>query len=78
MPSIKQQNTFIDEAKEKHGDTYDYSKVVYIKCDKKVTIICKEHGEFEQTPTNHLTGGCEQCGIIKRTQAHSLIQQNDL
>ena len=32
---------------------------------KKVTIICKEHGEFEQTPTLHLNGGCEQCGIIR-------------
>ena len=60
---------FIDEAKVKHGDTYDYSKVVYIKSKKKVTIICKEHGEFEQSPTLHLTGGCEQCGIIRAANA---------
>lgn len=45
-----------------HGDTYDYSKVVYIKAKEKVEIICKEHGSFWQTPDNHWSGsGCPNC-----------------
>lgn len=41
---------FIKKAKLKHGDNYDYSKVEYINATTKVIIICKEHGEFLQTP----------------------------
>lgn len=45
-----------------HGDRYDYSKVKYNKSGGKVTIICKEHGEFEQTFNDHLGGaGCKKC-----------------
>lgn len=53
---------FIEKAKEIHGDKYDYSKVNYIDCKTNVKIICKEHGEFEQTPESHLKGcGCPIC-----------------
>ena len=31
---------FIEKAKLKHGDMYDYSLVEYIKGDIKVNIIC--------------------------------------
>lgn len=47
---------FIARAKEVHGDKYDYSKVEYANKDAKVTIICPEHGPFEQKPHNHLMG----------------------
>jgi len=58
--------TFIESAKEKHGDLYDYSKVDYISSDSKIIIICIKHGEFIQTATHHLRGsGCTKCGIIK-------------
>ena len=34
----------------------------YILCNALVIIICKIHGEFLQTPTNHLrTEGCKKC-----------------
>ena len=53
---------FIEEAKAVHGDKYDYSKVEYINNSTKVCIICPEHGEFWQTPSNHLSGnGCKEC-----------------
>ena len=53
---------FIEKAIKKHGDKYDYSKVEYIGSHKNVTIICLEHGEFNQSPTNHLSGnGCRNC-----------------
>jgi len=45
-----------------HRDIYDYSKVQYIKSNKKVLIICNKHGEFYQTPNSHLNGsGCPTC-----------------
>jgi hypothetical protein len=54
---------FVAKAREKHGDKYDYSPVVYKGTKTKVTIICPTHGPFTQTPGNHLTGfGCYACG----------------
>lgn len=53
---------FIEKAKLIHEDMYDYSKVNYINTSTKVCIICPEHGEFWQTPNNHLFGaGCPVC-----------------
>ena len=57
---------FITKARKIHGDKYDYSKVEYKGCDIPVTIICPIHGEFPQTPSNHLSGrGCDKCGNNK-------------
>lgn len=53
---------FIEKAKEIHGDKYDYSKVEYNGYNNDVIIMCKKHGEFVQTPHNHLDGrGCPRC-----------------
>ena len=56
-------STFIAKARIKYGDKYDYSKVNYISSRTKVCIICPKHGEFWQTPSNHLHPfeGCEGC-----------------
>jgi hypothetical protein len=48
---------FIQKAREMHGDKYNYSKVEYINSSTKIIIIiCKEHGEFLQSPNGHLSG----------------------
>ena len=61
---------FINKSKKIHLDNYDYSKVIYNGCDNNVIIICKKHGEFQQTPYNHYTGsGCNKCGIIKSSES---------
>ena len=61
---------FIKQAKHIHGDKYDYSKVEYCGNKKPVCIICKEHGEFYQTPNSHLRGeGCRICSY-KTTPRH--------
>lgn len=63
----------IELFKEKHGDSYDYSKVVFTKMHEKVCIICKEHGEFWQTPSKHLLGqGCPKCSDIKKAKGRTL------
>lgn len=57
---------FIIRAKNKHNDKYDYSKLVFNGVNKKVTIICPIHGEFEQIGHSHLSGnGCSKCSFKK-------------
>lgn len=56
---------FIETAKSIHGDKFDYSKAEYINYTTKIMIICKYHGEFEQTPVNHLHFDCQKCAIEK-------------
>ena len=54
--------SFIELAKEVHGDKYIYDKSIFVATKKKLTITCPIHGDFEQLPKNHLTGcGCFQC-----------------
>lgn len=59
---------FIKKAKNIHGDKYDYSKVKYTKCKVNVPIICKIHGLFHQTPSDHINqrSGCPDCAINER------------
>jgi len=58
--------SFIERAIEIHGEgIYDYSKVEYVRIMDKVIIICpvEGHGEFTQSPNDHLNNGsgCRKC-----------------
>lgn len=69
---------FIKEAKEIHGNKYDYSKTDLKKKDDKnrVCIICPVHGEFWQNPYSHLRGyGCEKCGKEKKAQTQTITTE---
>jgi ssDNA-binding Zn-finger/Zn-ribbon topoisomerase 1 len=67
---------FVERAIKKHGVWYDYSKVEYVNAHTKVLIICPDHGEFWQTPTNHLSGhGCPQCGQNKAIKNRTKTQE---
>ena len=58
----KNRSSFIEKAKKIHGDKYDYSLIKYEKYSKKITVICKLHGEFRIRPSNFLWGqGCRKC-----------------
>lgn len=58
----KTKEEFIRQAQEVHNNKYVYSLVEYNSTNEKVCIICPEHGEFWQTPNNHLFGaGCPAC-----------------
>lgn len=53
---------FINRAKKIHGNKYDYSKIKYIDYETPITIICPIHGEFQQSPSKHLSGhNCPKC-----------------
>jgi hypothetical protein len=53
---------FINKSILIHGDKYDYSLVKYVNKNTKIKIICHIHGQFEQRPSDHLSGcGCPIC-----------------
>ena len=63
-------DVFIEKSNIIHNNKYDYSLVNYQNAHTNIKIICKEHGEFIQEPTNHLMGkGCRLCGKIKIAQS---------
>lgn len=63
MPAKITQEQFIANARAKHNNFYDYSKVQYKGTHKKVIITCPVHGDFSQTPANHCHGQrCRFCG----------------
>lgn len=59
---------FIELAQNKHGNKFDYSKVIYESSRKKICIICPIHGDFWQSPYGHLNYGCPKCSV---TEVHN-------
>ncbi len=70
---------FIKKAFIVHNDIYNYSKTKYLGRKRKVIIICKTHGEFEQRAGHHLQGqGCKLCGLEKMSnKIKSWTENND-
>ena len=77
-------SSFIEKARKVHNDKYDYSKVEYVNSHTNVCIICPEHGEFQQLPTNHLRGkGCPKCmaeklASLNRSNTEEFIKKSKL
>ena len=69
---------FIKRCKNVHRDIYDYSLVEYINNKRKIKIICKEHGIFEQVPTKHILrgDGCPKCASKKRGEETRLSKDS--
>jgi len=69
---------FILKSIKKHGDLYDYSKVIYIKSSIKVEIVCRLHGSFFQQPNAHMRGqGCPECVNNKRYTTKQFIDKSN-
>lgn len=65
-PRAKTTPEFIEEARRKHGDKFDYWQVDYVNAKTHVRIRCPEHGEFDQLPDVHLKGsGCPKCRYVQ-------------
>lgn len=60
---------FIEKCAVIHNNRYDYSKVEYINEKALVSIICLEHGIFNQSASSHYRSGCPSCAIIKRSNS---------
>lgn len=53
---------FKEKASKIHNGKYNYDKVQYKSNTSKVVINCPIHGDFKQTPHEHLSGnGCQKC-----------------
>lgn len=73
QPQEVKNQWYIKKFQEVHGDRYDYSSIIYVKSSAEVTITCKRHGEFRQTPNHHLSGqGCPTCAdLLKEGMGHT-------
>lgn len=72
----KTQDDVIRKFVEVHGFKYDYSLVEYVKSQKRVKIICPEHGVFEQKPCSHISGvGCAKCRPNARLTQDDVIKR---
>jgi len=68
------QDEILDKFRRIHGDRYDYCDVEYQTTNDSVTIKCKEHGSFQQSPHGHLQGqGCPRCA--RQNQRISIVSQ---
>ena len=65
------QDEFLEKAKIKYGDKYNYSKVNYVNCTTPIKLICPEHGEFQRTPALFLNNcDCFQCKQDKKIKTY--------
>ena len=71
---------FILKANKIHSNLYNYNLVNYSNTNIKVKILCKKHGEFEQTPHSHLYGqGCPSCKrSIGESKIENLLNENKI
>jgi hypothetical protein len=60
---ITRKNIFLEKAKLKYNNEYDYSKMNYFNNSTKVEIICSKHSSFFIEPNKHLSkyGKCKKC-----------------
>jgi hypothetical protein len=60
--------SFIQKARTKHGEKYDYSRVSYTASHCPIEIGCPMHGWFIQKAYQHLCYGCRKCGDERGAQ----------
>ena len=70
--------TFIEKARQVHGNEYIYDKTVYKNNKSKVIVTCKIHGDFKVNAGNHLKGcKCPKCvGGIQYTKEEFIERAN--
>uniref|UniRef100_A0AAU7J8B6 Homing endonuclease n=1 Tax=Xanthomonas phage MK21 TaxID=3148942 RepID=A0AAU7J8B6_9CAUD len=84
MPTKLTQDEFLAKARLVHGGRYNYTKTLYTGSKGKVCINCTVHGDFLQTPNNHLSGqGCPKCrfissGLAKRKDQKHFLEKAQL
>ena len=72
--------TFVNKANIIHNNFYEYHNNDFINVATLLDIECPKHGQFKQTPNNHLSGvGCPYCKeskgekeIVKLLEKHNI------
>ncbi len=72
-------DSFLMRANIKYNNLYDYSQINFIDMQTPVTIFCLIHGNFLQTPTEHLSKkrvlGCKKCANEASSKRRILGQE---
>jgi len=58
---------WVERARAVHGEVYGYARFVYAGPTGKCEVICRQHGSFWVTPSNHIhrQSGCPLCSGSK-------------
>lgn len=70
-PLRKTTEKFIEQAKSRWENLYNYDKTKYLNKNTKIKYDCPKHGEIEQKPKLHINSGCPFCngrGISKHSK----------
>lgn len=76
---LNKSKQFIEKANSIHNNKYLY-RDEYIKVKNKLKITCPIHGDFYQTPNDHLQGhGCPKCNQSKlESDIEKLLIENNI
>nr|QQV29495.1 hypothetical protein K-LCC10_0240 [Kaumoebavirus] len=66
----------IEMSRERHGGTYEYREESITTTSKKMTVVCKQHGDFYQTPSDHIHGGygCPSCKTKNEAKIKKIME----
>lgn len=69
---------FIEKAKAKHGDKYDYTNSVWSGLKEPITVTCPTHGDWITKPVNHIYSGngCPECGKVIAAQSRKISRED--
>lgn len=71
--STKSFETFLHQAREIHGNAYNYDKESYNGVKNKMNIYCQEHGLFRQDPDSHINAA-HGCPVCKSSHGEKLVR----
>lgn len=67
---------WLKRCKDNHGLRYNYENSIYRSLHDLVTILCPEHGEFDQIARTHSIGcGCPSCGKQQSIDGRKLTRE---
>jgi|SRR5271166_1216048 len=70
---------FIKKANKIHNYKYDYSNISSFNNKTKVSIVCAEHGIFQQNPHSHMMGcGCPSCFGTQKLTTKIFIDRSNI
>lgn len=63
LAKLLTQEEFLERAQAVHGGRYDYSQTAYELGKNRITVVCSEHGPFEEEARVHIHQGtgCPEC-----------------
>ena len=66
---------FLRRAEERHPGRFDYEKTKYVNMTTKVTVTCRDHGDFQISPIKlvHEGQGCPDCGAARRGYQKDMV-----